>query len=250
MLVLSLFPGIGLLDRAFEDVGFCIVRGPDLLWGGDVKSFSPPAGKFDGVIGGPPCQAHSSLRHMVKHNGYKLAEDLIPEYIRCVAEAQPDWYLMENVRDAPIPHISGYQVHAQMLKDVWCDGGTTMRMRRFSFGSRDGRPLHIETLALHSTQPELSALAAGGARDRPVAIGGSGKRKDRSVLGNLGSASASRLNDHLKAQGLPDDFDLPGFTLQGKIRAIGNGVPYAMGKAVAKAVREAISQPTPPVGRP
>lgn len=35
-LVLSLFPGIGLLDMAFEEEGFCVVRGPDLLWGGDV----------------------------------------------------------------------------------------------------------------------------------------------------------------------------------------------------------------------
>jgi site-specific DNA-cytosine methylase len=45
-LVLSLFPGIGLLDRAFEEEGFCVVRGPDLLWGGDIKTFHPPAGKF------------------------------------------------------------------------------------------------------------------------------------------------------------------------------------------------------------
>ena len=34
-LVLSLFPGIGLLDMAFEEEGFTVVRGPDLLWGGD-----------------------------------------------------------------------------------------------------------------------------------------------------------------------------------------------------------------------
>lgn len=34
MLVLSLFPGIGLLDLAFELESFCVVRGPDLLWGG------------------------------------------------------------------------------------------------------------------------------------------------------------------------------------------------------------------------
>jgi hypothetical protein len=41
-LVLSLFPGIGLLDTAFEENGFCVVRGPDLLWGGDVRLFTPP----------------------------------------------------------------------------------------------------------------------------------------------------------------------------------------------------------------
>lgn len=33
-MILSLFPGIGLLDMAFEEEGFCVVRGPDLLWGG------------------------------------------------------------------------------------------------------------------------------------------------------------------------------------------------------------------------
>jgi len=50
-LVLSLFPGIGLLDMAFELEGFTVVRGPDLLWGGDVRRFHPPPGRFDGVIG-------------------------------------------------------------------------------------------------------------------------------------------------------------------------------------------------------
>lgn len=43
-LILSLFPGIGLLDMAFEEEGFCVVRGPDLLWGGDIRRFHPPAG--------------------------------------------------------------------------------------------------------------------------------------------------------------------------------------------------------------
>ena len=38
-LVLSIFPGIDLLGRAFENEGFCVVRGPDLLWGGDIKNY-------------------------------------------------------------------------------------------------------------------------------------------------------------------------------------------------------------------
>ena len=42
-LVLSLFPGIGLLDMAFEEAGFTVVRGPDLLRGGDIRRFHPPA---------------------------------------------------------------------------------------------------------------------------------------------------------------------------------------------------------------
>lgn len=73
-LVLSLFPGIGLLDMAFEEAGFCVVRGPDLLWGGDIRRFHPPAGRFDGVIGGPPCQAFSRLRHLLEHNGRNIPD--------------------------------------------------------------------------------------------------------------------------------------------------------------------------------
>ena len=68
-LVLSLFPGIGLLDSAFEDTGFCVLRGPDVIRGGDVRLFHPPAGVFAGVIGGPPCQSFSSLAHLVREIG-------------------------------------------------------------------------------------------------------------------------------------------------------------------------------------
>jgi len=75
MLVLSLFPGIGLLDRAFEEEGFCIVRGPDLLWGGDIRSFHPPAGRFDGVIGvGPEVTASVTAREK-KADGHLVVFD-------------------------------------------------------------------------------------------------------------------------------------------------------------------------------
>ncbi len=61
-LVLSLFPGLGLLDMAFEQAGFCVVRGPDVLWGGDVRRFHPPAGRFEGVIGGRPVNRSAASR--------------------------------------------------------------------------------------------------------------------------------------------------------------------------------------------
>lgn len=239
-LVLSLFPGIGLLDMAFEEQGFCVVRGPDLLWGGDIKRFHPPAGRFDGVIGGPPCQAHSRLRHIIAHNGYKVAEDMIPEFERCVAEAAPRWFLMEMVPDGPVPRVSGYGVENQMLRDVWV-GGATLRLRRFSLGVRGGRQrFPVETLALHG-EGEVSALAAGGHRDRPIAVGGSGKRKDRGRLNNRGYSSKRTLAKHYRLQGLPEGFlDKAPFTVTGKIKAIGNGVPLPMGRAVAKAVMRAM----------
>ena len=39
-------------------------------------------------------------------------------------------------------------------------------------------------------------------------------------------------------QGLPDDFDIPPFKVEAKCQGLRNGVPLAMGRAMAKAVRE------------
>ncbi|MFC6570147.1 hypothetical protein [Actinoplanes utahensis] len=55
-LVLSLFPGIDLLGKAFEQQGFCVVQAQDSILSGDIRSFNPPAGRFDGMIAGSPCQ--------------------------------------------------------------------------------------------------------------------------------------------------------------------------------------------------
>lgn len=241
-LVLSLFPGIGLLDMAFEEEGFCVVRGPDLLWGGDVRKFHPPAGKFDGVIGGPPCQAFSRLRHLVEHNGYKIAENLIPEYERVVGEARPAWFVMENVPAAPEPVVAGYTVTSRMLNNRWL-GEEQNRLRRFSFGAltADVNPWALLELApFESLTWEPAVVANGGARVIPVAIGGSGQVK-RSIKANeMGYASREYFQRAVRLQGLPEDFDLPGFTTAGKVKAIGNGVPLPMGRAIARAVKRAL----------
>lgn len=238
-LVLSLFPGVGLLDMAFEEAGFCVVRGPDLLWGGDVHAFHPPAGRFDGIIAGPPCQAFSRLRHIVEANGLQLAPNLIPQFERCVREARPTWFLMENVPAAPEPDVFGeWRQTAQVLRDVWV-GGETSRERRFTFGTRaESARFWIETQALHRPDPEPAALASGGGRPVPVRIGGSGKpkRSAKAALCNTGYRSVAAFASHKRLQGLPPDFDLPGFTVEAKIKALGNGVPLAMGRAVARAV--------------
>lgn len=254
-LVLSLFPGIGLLDMAFEEEGFCVVRGPDLLWGGDIRRFHPPRGVFQGVIGGPPCQMFSQMRHIQPLAGKKHG-NLIPEFERVVSEAAPDWFIMENVRDAPVPVVDGYQVRPQLLRDVWV-GGETMRLRRISFGTRDGRVLGIEQTALHTMTPEVSALAGGGYRSVPVVYQRDGKGglklkmrlKKRKQYGNSGpntalgtsTNGANGLAAQLSATGLPGDFlsDAP-FTARGKSHAVGNGVPLPMGRAVAKAVKRAM----------
>lgn len=236
-LVLSLFPGIGLLDMAFEQEGFCVVRGPDVLWGGDVRRFHPPAGVFDGVIGGPPCQFASRLRHVNPKCGEKHG-NLIPEFERVVSEARPRWFLMENVCEAPIPGVDGYLVTTARVRDVWV-GGETTRERRFSFGTDDGRLLPVEFLALHNPEPRQAVLASGGRRV-PVALGGSGKVKSTRAR-DIADVTRSGLQAAIRDQGLPEDFlsEAP-FTVAGKQHVIGNGVPLPMGRAVAVAVRRSM----------
>lgn len=241
-LVLSLFPGIGLLDMAFEEEGFCIVRGPDRLWGGDIKRFHPPAGKFDGVIGGPPCQAHSSLVHVVRAvwGDGSVAEDLIPEFERCVREAAPAWFLMENTPRAPLPAVDGYAVREVLINNRWL-GHVQNRTRRFSFGTPDGRALTIEVAALEAFHWEPAVCSTAGGRRHSVAIGGSGKPKGNQSTDPAKQRRIRPIEEESELQGLPRDFlaDAP-FTAQGKREVIGNGVPLPMGRAVAKAVRRAL----------
>lgn len=243
MLVLSLFPGIGLLDLAFEQVGVCVVRGPDCLWGGDIREFHPPAGRFDCVIGGPPCQAFSRLAHMVKHNGYEPKfGNLIPEFERCVSEAEPQAYLMENVPDAPLPSVEGYGQHSFLLNNRQCvdqDGKPAKqnRVRRWSFGWRGGRKvLEVDTVVFENPDFERAALGGSDAREVSIAIGGSGKRKTTLPFNQKCRKGFAEL---VRKQGLPDGFDLPPFKVDAKCKAVGNGVPLPMGRAIARAVLEA-----------
>lgn len=267
-LVLSLFPGIGLLDMAFEQEGFCVVRGPDVLWGGDVRDFHPPAGVFDGVIGGPPCQMFSRLAIMVRHNGYEPKfGNLIPEFERCVAEAAPRWFLMENVPAAPEPSVAGFHTRHQVVNNRWFTdvefvGAEQNRTRRISFGSSDGRALPWDVaLFEHQTFANGVTSSDGGGVMRgrhavltstspvPIKIGGSGKVK-RSIPQpvtaghgggeNLPQGYVYSLEDACELQGLPRDFTehMP-FRKDAKLKAVANGVPLPMGRAIARAVKRA-----------
>jgi DNA (cytosine-5)-methyltransferase 1 len=251
-LVLSIFPGIDLLGRGFEEEGFCVVRGPDLIWGGDVRDFHPPAGVFDGVIGGPPCQIFSRLRHMNPNAGKKHG-NMIPEFERVVREAQPRWFVMENVPEAPQPSVEGYAVTILALNNRWL-GEEQNRLRHFSCGNVDIRR-HVEVALFESPLVE-QAVCASNDSAVPVRIGDSGKVKRTAikppvVLAGHGPAMGQRVRgiegrswqDMARLQGLPEGFDLPNFTVHGKKSAIGNGVPIPMARAVAKAVRMALREP-------
>lgn len=233
-LVLSLFPGIGLLDMAFEEEGFCVVRGPDVLWGGDARRFHPTPWKFDGVIGGPPCQRFSPLNQAGRMGLQELADDLIPEFERIVEESKAGWFLMENVEQAPMPRASGYGTHALVVNNRWC-GGVQNRRRRFTFG------ICLPGYAASAFRPDFEPLmpaeyapcvTANGTQWEPNVANGGRSRSDR---------SNKALANYIRWQGLPADFlsDAP-FTVEGKVRVVGNGVPLTMGRTVARAVRKAI----------
>jgi DNA (cytosine-5)-methyltransferase 1 len=235
-LVLSLFPGIGLLDMAFEEEGFCVVRGPDLLWGGDVRRFHPPAGRFEGVIGGPPCQPFSPLIHLIRHQGKTTRHpNLVPEFERVVTESAPEWFVMEESPYAPLPSVPGYLLHAQVLNNRWL-GEKQNRVRRVSFGTLRGQPLILSGFtALEHHQWEHAVTA--DTRAVPVAIGGSGRPKGL----DSGTGRRASVKDMLELQGFPRELlaECP-LTVGGQKQAIGNGVPLPMGRAIARAVKAAL----------
>jgi len=248
-LVLSIFPGIDLLGRAFEEEGYCVVRGPDPLWGGNIKRFHPPAGVFEGVIGGPPCQVFSSMRHLLRHQGHEPKfGNLIPEFERVVAEVSPRWFIMENVPDAPTPEVIGYFTKEIIIRDKWV-GGTQPRPRKISFGTKTGTILDIEWSLLMRPEAESGFTITAGHSLTPAArrsVLGSGVgvhgggRADGFPGGHWPGAGRQNIEDACEAMGLPPDFtkEMP-FTIHGKRQVIGNGVPLPMGRALAKAVRRA-----------
>jgi site-specific DNA-cytosine methylase len=160
---------------------------------------------------------YSPFGALNRHRGYAPTfGNLIPEYERCVAEARPDWFLMENVSRAPTPVVTGYQVTEQVLSNREL-GEVQNRIRRISFGTKDGARLHIQ----HRPEPEAFA--------RTVTAGSGG--------GNI-IRSKYPLAQALKLQGLPADMlDQAPFTSHGKLKAVANGVPLPMGRSIARAVQ-------------
>ena len=217
MLVLSIFPGIDMLGKGFEEEGFCVVRGPDIIWGGDIRSFHVPSGKFDGVIGGPPCQDFSNARRTAP-TGDGLA--MLNEYKRIVLEAQPDWWLLENVERVPDITIDGYTTQRLDLNAREC-GMAQHRRRHFQIGSPVTQPLIVI--------PQRTNPAA---QSQPTCMATEGSRANRRTWA-----------DFCELQGLPRDFDLPGLSIEASYRAVGNGVPIPMARVIALAIREAVNAP-------
>lgn len=215
-LVLSLFPGIDILGRAFDAEGFCVVVGPDLIAGRDVRDFHVPPGRFDGVIGGPPCKGESALAHLNGNPGWTLA----PEFHRIVAEAQPSWWVMEAVVRHEAPHVV-------KLSPRWL--GEKQSRKRYFHSNLDLEP-HVEVALFEHPVFKHAVLAAHGGKRGTI---------QKSVNGSGAGIASYSTEEMLELQGIPGFEKPPFWTVQGFREAIGNGVPLPMGRAIAKAVVKA-----------
>jgi DNA (cytosine-5)-methyltransferase 1 len=158
-----------------------------------------------------------------------MMPDRIPEFARCVNEAQPRWFLMENVPQAPPPDCRAYSTVQRVCNNRWC-GGEQNRERKFTFGVG----LDAEHWSAKNFHIATEALEPANYRPAVISSGQAGKGGSRASIEQMA-----------RDQGLdPSRFDKSPFTTTELRRAIANGVPLPMGRAVARAIRHVIGMAT------
>lgn len=211
-----------MFDKPFEDAGFCVVRGPDLLHGRrqeHMRQCRP--GTFSVIIGGPPCQPFSKIT-----SSESLHADHVAEFWRIVDFYKPDVAIMEeviNVHTRTHPEIPP-GTHCTVLRD-WDCGGFTQRVRGFWH-----RGFIIVPAPHRDGTQSWSVLARSW--DKVVS---DGARPRKAMLSNLKAGKACAL------QGFPEFYD----TIKGERRVVpdklivhmqGNGVPRSMGEWVVRSL--------------
>lgn len=214
-LILSLFCGLDLLGQGFQDAGFCVVQAGDIILGKDICNFRGIAGRFDGIVGGSPCQDFSRARR-TPPTGYGL--EMLGEFKRVVTECQPKWFLLENVPNAPSIYIEKYQMQRFYLNANEC-GSTQNRHRFFQFGSLDGLLLHIP----RQPKPPRSA---------PCAMATEGRK-----------ATRRSWQDFCELQGIIQPFDLPDLTQAAAYKVVGNAVNLHVSRTIATAIAATMDKP-------
>lgn len=217
MLVLSLFHGLDLFGRGFEQEKFFVVRAAEKILGFDAADFHPPKGKFDGIIGGSPCQSFSLANRNRTHKNEVSCNcygcKMLKEFCRIVTEAKPSWFVLENVSQVPDIAVDGYKIQRFNLNASEC-GMKQNRLRAFQFGSLSGLPLVVRRLP-KIRETERCCIATEAQKD-----------------------NRRTFADFCELQGLPRDFDLSHFSTRRKYELVGNAVPVPMARLVAKSIRD------------
>jgi DNA (cytosine-5)-methyltransferase 1 len=236
VLILSLFPGADLYGRGFEEEGFCVVKGPDILMGGDVRDFKGIEGKFDGIIGGPPCQSFSNAIASQPGGASDATHpNLIPEFERIVAECRPQFYIMENVPQAPKPDINviGQFCVWDKVVDAHEYGAAQHRTRRFSSNIDLESALAKQHLSKELRHPDPWPCITA---TEYKASAGSSQRAMRQRAGRKVGRRMT-IEEMNTGMGLPKDFDTPALLKSQQYVVRGNGVPVQMAAALARAVK-------------
>lgn len=218
MLVLSLFSGIDLLGRGFKENGFCVVSAGDIILGHDIRQFRALRGKFDGVIGGSPCQDFSRARR-TPPTGYGL--QMIQEFKRVVKEAEPKFFLLENVPGVPEIQIEGYQVQRFFLNANEA-GSVQNRNRYFQFGTKDGLLIDVQR------QPKPK-------KSEPCVTATEGTKTDRRTW-----------QDFCRLQGIDETIDFPDLTKAAAYKVVGNAVNLHVSRKIAAAIKKGYETPNAP----
>lgn len=204
-LVLSVFGGFDLLAKGFEKAGFCVVGGVDILFDKDIRDFHAVAGRFDGVIGGSPCQDFSKARRTAP-TGKGL--EMIEHFKRIVLESDCSWFLLENVPTVPSVTVLGYTIQSFALnpRDL---GFSQNRPRHFQFGSKDNRILGFDRMK-KSDSFDACVTATEGLR-----------------------SNRRSFEDVCKLQGLEKVPNLQRFSTALRYSLVGNGVHLGVAEHIA-----------------
>lgn len=225
--VLSICTGMGLLDRAFLDAGFDVVPGCEIdadkramyreLCGGaplvhDLKDLpvAVRAEAFDGVIGGPSCQAHSKLK-AIRNPKFP---DLTPLVETLLLVVNPGWFCFENV------------VPIELSAETW-------------------EPVATRCNAMHYYQPHQSRSrwfthSPNIKPPKPVYRGNVDDLMAYSIVAGriYGPKRGAKLQGYPKAAELP----FPCVTLQ---HGLADAVPYPLAMAWAEAIKASVSAQAP-----
>lgn len=212
--ILSLFPGLDILGRAFTAAGHTVVRGPDLVTGDRIEDFHGLAGHVGGIIAGPPCQDFSALRRS-EPSGH--GRNMLMELLRVAKECDPTWILVENVPRVPNLRHADQAFQRLDLSDLEC-GGQQLRRRHWQWWHRDGRPITPFRLVGHTPGEVTPAVTATSGPSQP---------------GNYAELS--------RRMGLPQPIRPAGWSHRALCKAIGNAVTWPMATTIAAAVSRSIA---------